>query len=311
MRLQSIPSFLATTDPKESVIGSSESKQSPPSSPPSVTAPTTTLTNDYRNVAEWTIEHENILIEWADKAMCFRWLHSEAFAYYSFQNSCFTLPVIIISAVTGTANLAQAQVPIMYQSLFLNGIGIFNIIASIVTIIQQYYKITQLAESHRASIITWDKFHRNIKLEISRCPEERYPVNQMLKLCKEEFDRFTETSPMIPKFIIKKFKTKFADAPDFESIHKPEICDYLVSVEKGRNPWATPERIAERMHKRSQMLSQHKATVRTFIRDFSSLNGRIPFSDEIVANLKDAMTEHELDIALLEIKQEDYQFQSP
>jgi len=27
---------------------------------------------------EWTPEHECILIEWADKAMCYRWLHSKA-----------------------------------------------------------------------------------------------------------------------------------------------------------------------------------------------------------------------------------------
>jgi hypothetical protein len=25
---------------------------------------------------QWTQEHEEILIEWADKAMCYRWLHS-------------------------------------------------------------------------------------------------------------------------------------------------------------------------------------------------------------------------------------------
>ena len=26
----------------------------------------------------WKKEHESILIDWADKAMCYRWLHSEA-----------------------------------------------------------------------------------------------------------------------------------------------------------------------------------------------------------------------------------------
>ena len=31
---------------------------------------------------DWTPEHEGILIEWADKAMCYRWLHSKANAMY-------------------------------------------------------------------------------------------------------------------------------------------------------------------------------------------------------------------------------------
>jgi hypothetical protein len=45
---------------------------------------------------EWTIDHEDILIEWADKAMCFRWLHSRAHAMYSRLNYIYTIPVIII-----------------------------------------------------------------------------------------------------------------------------------------------------------------------------------------------------------------------
>ena len=40
---------------------------------------------------EWTIEHEGILIEWADKAMCFKWLHSKAHDHYSSLNINFLL----------------------------------------------------------------------------------------------------------------------------------------------------------------------------------------------------------------------------
>ena len=53
---------------------------------------------------EWKEEHETILIDWADKAMCYRWLHSKANTMYSVRNAWFTIPVIIISTVTGTAN---------------------------------------------------------------------------------------------------------------------------------------------------------------------------------------------------------------
>ena len=38
--------------------------------------------------AEWSVEHEKILIEWADKAMCYRWLHSRATSLYSYLNAC-------------------------------------------------------------------------------------------------------------------------------------------------------------------------------------------------------------------------------
>ena len=39
------------------------------------------------NVVEWTPEHEEILIEWADKAMCYRWLHSKSNTMYSTLNA--------------------------------------------------------------------------------------------------------------------------------------------------------------------------------------------------------------------------------
>ena len=67
---------------------------------------------------EWTTEHELILIEWADKAMCYRWLHAKSNSMYSTLNAWYTVPVIVISTLTGTANFAQTRVPIEYQNYF-------------------------------------------------------------------------------------------------------------------------------------------------------------------------------------------------
>ena len=113
---------------------------------------------------EWTIEHEKILTEWADKAMCYKWLHSRANSMYSRLNAWYTIPVIVISTLTGTANFAQERVPLEYQNYFVMVVGAFNITAGIITTIQQFLKITQLNEAHRVSSISWDKFYRNIKI---------------------------------------------------------------------------------------------------------------------------------------------------
>ena len=63
-------------------------------------------------IIEWTPEHEQLLIEWGDKAMCYRWLHSKANAMFSNLNTWYTIPVIVISTLTGTANFAQERVPL-------------------------------------------------------------------------------------------------------------------------------------------------------------------------------------------------------
>ncbi len=250
---------------------------------------------------EWTPEHESILIEWADKAMCYRWLHSKANAMYSTLNAWYTIPVIVISTITGTANFAQERVPVNYQNYFVMLVGGFNILAGIITTIQQFLKITQLNEAHRVTSIAWDKFYRNIKIEIAKHPSERIDPKHFLKMCKEKFDRLIETSPNIPENIVKDFKNNFLTQESFQKIIKPEICDILVPTAEHRNPWYTDENRAKdlnenlkhQLSKANKIRKQNelnKKIVNDFIILFNNLNNREPMETEIIDNLKEKMS---------------------
>ena len=161
-------------------------------------------------VVQWTAEHEKILIEWADKALCYKWLHEKSHMVYSHKNTWFTIPVIIMSTLTGTANFAQNRVPAEYVNAFTIGVGAVNILAGILTTIQQFLKISELNESHRVSSISWGKLYRNIKVELAKSPSERVPALQLLKISKDEYDRLVETSHPISRTIIKQFKDTFS-----------------------------------------------------------------------------------------------------
>ena len=250
------------------------------------------------NEIEWTPEHETILIEWADKAMCYRWLHSKSNALYSSLNAWYTIPVIVISTLTGTANFAQERVPLAYQNYYVMVVGGFNILAGIITTIQQFLKITQLNEAHRVSSIAWDKFYRNIKIELAKHPSERIDVKQMVKMSKEEFDRLMETSPNIPEKIVAQFKSNFNEHNAFDKIVKPEICDILIPTNEYRNPWFNDENRAkvmneniktqlEKQNKLKKVNETNKKVVSDFINLFISLNNREPMESEIFDNLKD------------------------
>ena len=185
----------------------------------------------------WTKDHEKILVDWGDKAMCYRWLHAKSHNIFNKVNAYFTIPVIIMSTLTGTANFAQDRVPEQFRGYYSMGIGFVNIIAGIITTIQQFLKITELNEAHRVSSISWDKFYRKIRVELSKPPNERQIVYDFLKACTEEFDRLMETSPTIDKSVIILFNQTFnhnnLDAEKkrlFEQLKKPEICDALESV---------------------------------------------------------------------------------
>lgn len=196
---------------------------------------------------EWTKEHENILIEWADKAMCYRWLHSKAHQHYARSNMWFTIPVIVMSTITGTANFAQEKLPEETRGYFSMAVGSVNIFAGILTTIAQFLKVSELNEAHRVASIAWDKFYRNTKVELAKSPIERLPVIQMLKHSKEEFDRLMETSPSISEKVIEEFNNTFSDGVSkikgkldktllskrqlaFLDLKKPEICDTIEST---------------------------------------------------------------------------------
>ena len=188
---------------------------------------------------EWKEYHENILVDWADKALCYRWLHSKSSSKYIKLRNLYTIPVIILSTLTGTANFALDRIPEEYQGYCQIGIGSLNILAGIITTVSQFLKINELSEAHRVSSISWDKFYRNIRVELVKCPQDRINVGYLIKSSKDEYDRLMETCPIIDTNIINKFnKTfKFKSQIDddkkkdaLKSLSKPEILDSLEST---------------------------------------------------------------------------------
>tara|TARA_Y100000385_G_scaffold283235_1_gene339015 strand:+ start:602 stop:1456 length:855 start_codon:yes stop_codon:yes gene_type:complete len=270
--------------------------------------------DDYN--AEWNDQHEKILVEWADKAICYRWLHSKSRIKYNNKNTWFTIPVIIMSTLTGTANFAIDRIPVEYKGWYTVGVGSVNILAGILTTIQQFLKISELNEAHRSSSISWDKFYRNIKLELAKSREERMPAFQMLKMSKEEFDRLMETSPPITESIIKHFNDTFSGGNKkinnnlnekqraFKAIYKPEICDTLettanfVYKESQKDIDKTKTKSIVEVVKREQETRKKSAIVTDFIENFNSEFNREPTIDEINDNLHNKVDNKTIDMVI-------------
>ena len=256
---------------------------------------------------DWSSEHELIMVEWADKAMCYRWLHSRSHQEYSKTNAWFTIPVIIMSTLTGTANFAQDRFSEDIKPYAQMGIGAVNIFAGILTTIAQFLKIGELNEAHRVSSISWDKFYRNIKVELAKSRNERTSVGHMLKMCKEEFDRLMETSPSINEEIIKLFNKTFPTRkPNIvkeidEDIHKqdiirPEICDELISTAEivfitpnVDNDAINQSAMMELVRKKNKIMENYEKEVTQWVVKFEEKHNRKPLESEMLDNLQDIM----------------------
>jgi hypothetical protein len=266
----------------------------------------------YTHPVKWSNEHEGILVDWADKALCYKWMHEKSHYSYNRMNTWFTIPVIIMSTLTGTANFAQDKIPAQYLSVATMAIGGVNLIAGILTTIQQFLKIGELNESHRVSAISWGKFYRNVRVELAKAPEERTPVVQMLKFAKEEFDRLIETSPSLSDKTVKLFKSTFAGSgAKFNELSKPEICDSLEStaviVYKAPPlaPVDTDAWEASRAASAAQQLAdQQRRCIQDFVDKFEQEVGRPPTLEEVENNLESNIPLHVMRQTLHEIQRE-------
>lgn len=192
---------------------------------------------------EWSAENEKIMVEWCDIAQCYKWMHTKSHDRYSYMHAWFTIPAIILSTFTGTASFAQNNLPENFKVYSPMFIGTVNIMIGILTTIQQYLKISEYNEAHRVSAISWDKFARNIRIELAKSPTERMDAAHFLKMNRQEYDRLMETSPSIMKSVVSEFNNKFSgkegseERKRFNELKKPDICDIIVTSNENRHPW--------------------------------------------------------------------------
>lgn len=260
--------------------------------------------NEKENVNDenngWTKAHEDILTEWCDKANCYKWLHMKSAAKYKWLHNLYTIPVIIMSTLTGTANFAQEKLPDRYIFYAPIVIGCINIMAGIITTVQQFLHINELNEGHRVSTIAWDKFYRRLKIELSKNPNERQHIREFFITSSEEYDRLMESSPIIDKSILELFKATFEGSFTksdvklmFQELSKPEICDALVSVKK--SIYKIPDEVLN--NKKVKQITNELITtvnniektkyiiIQKFWDNFKQTLMREPTRDELIDNL--------------------------
>jgi len=190
----------------------------------------------------------NLLVEWADKAMCYSWLHNHSYHEYSFKDKCYTLPIIGLTTIAGTSTFAQASsMNISNTGSYISmGFGSLTILSGLLTAIKKFLKISEYAESHRISKMNWEKLYREIKIELTRLdntPTQNTPkskpsnsntsnldhLDSIINKFKNQYNHLMETSPTISKKSIEKFTKEF-QKPQYSNILKPEICGNMEST---------------------------------------------------------------------------------
>ena len=190
----------------------------------------------------WSEEVELLLKSWSEKATCFRWLHARCEKKYRSRYYSFSIPVIILSTLTGAANVGlSSYIPEDKQSTAQAIVGAVNIFAGILSTLQTFLKVCEHMESHRASSVAWSKLGRAICIELALKPCRRSNCHDFLSISRAEYDRLIEQSPCISDDIINTFKSRFksykvsrpsiTNGLDTCHIYKEKVDDEVVKKE--------------------------------------------------------------------------------
>lgn len=169
----------------------------------------------------WNDQHESILRQWGEASGCYRYMNHNAYLMYKSLSMRFTLPVIVLSTLTGTANFAQDQFPESIQGAVPSIIGGLNLVAGLIATIMQFLKINELMENHKTAALAYGLLSRNIRLTLALSRRERSSDGlDFVNTCKAEYDRLIEQSPAIPTSILNDFEKEY---PLDNIFTKPEI----------------------------------------------------------------------------------------
>lgn len=158
----------------------------------------------------WSHEVELLLAEWSEKASCYRWLYNRAEKKYRRRYYLFSIPVIVLSTLTGACNVGlSSYVPEDDQQTAQAIVGGVNIFAGILGTLQTFLGVAEQMEASRSASVSWSKLGRNVSIELAIDPSRRTNCHDFLSVCRAEYDRLIEQSPIISDDIIAQFKSKF------------------------------------------------------------------------------------------------------
>jgi hypothetical protein len=206
---------------------------------------------ELNNTINWNSRLEKYFCDTGEKAHCFSWLHKRSEEIYSRKTIFIDLPVIILGVLNGATSIGSKS--LFGDSQFASiGIGIVALLTSILSTIGSYFSFSRRAEGHKISSLQYAKLYRFLSIEMSLPRHERMSPSDLLKYVREQYDRFSETSPLIPSVVYNMFGQRFSD-DEYKDIAKPEEANGLtaISIYKDHSRPPTPSespRIEPRVH---------------------------------------------------------------
>lgn len=157
----------------------------------------------------WTEDQEIILKQIAEKSSCYRYINFECYNHYKKIDQRFSLPVIVLSTLAGSASLGSGNVP-AYAGYITVSSAVINIITGILGTLQKFLNTTELTSQHYTSSVEYGRLSREIGIMLNLPKQDRTQEGtKFLEYAKGDYNRLVDQTPAPPTFILTKFEKKF------------------------------------------------------------------------------------------------------
>ena len=215
------PVGLASVKPRNGIQAATPSSSSDATTTPNYTS---------IHVNGWTVELENLLIAWAEKASGYAWLHNRSITLYKNRNMYLAVPAAMFAYTSASVTLLTSQYSNSEWRTIVAGLG--SLISGMLIQFQELFTFKELSEQHRLSQLGFLSFFRDISCELSIPKRQRREASEYVTLKRLEMDKLLDHAPDIPPKIIERFDAKFGRV----NTHKPDVVSRLQTVIPHNSP---------------------------------------------------------------------------
>lgn len=150
---------------------------------------------------------EQLLARYCDEAQVREALHRTAYHHYKRKLTCMQLPIIILSAVSGSVQLLSKSF-VDYESQIVTGTAFLSISVSIISACLSYLKLGELKSKHEVSQVAWQNFNNSLVHQLNLAPEFREDPVEYIHSVRTTYDRLFEISPILNRGFMREIRKR-------------------------------------------------------------------------------------------------------
>jgi hypothetical protein len=157
----------------------------------------------------WDRSVEQLLQKYCDESQTREALHRRSYYHYKKLTSCFNLPIIVLSALSGSFQFLSKGYPSVEQYI-VTATASVSILTAVLSAVASYLNIGESKSKHEQSANAWLLFHNELKHQLGLRRDRRQDADEFLQTVKTQYDRLFELSPICSSSMIGTIKKKIA-----------------------------------------------------------------------------------------------------